>query len=461
MKDKLDLRESEKPEKLSAFPLKFRAIRPCLLNVAERRTPGCRFSTWGMWNRRRCVVTLGSDDLRVYIADHKPPTVFDLKRLHVRRGQRHLELSRSNWMTKVFQRLCCCEPLSCTITLRLDQVEDLWAFLFPEQNIDTSSSRVPLAVFPPEVLHVITEFLILPTIHDVMRCSIKLREMLTADAFWQHFYIKLFPVQVRNQVEEFDDIDGCSVFDRVAIANLRFCNVCHARRHLPGSCACGAKQRFNKFVHFDMRAAEKLRLGLHRLSIHFMVKGFDLQAAFLSFSSRYHGNSLASMLRQTAAYGRMHLLVCESFTGEVFGALLRFPLMRRSSKRYGSSDRLMLFSMSPEDPMRVFEGSDKFPVVRSIPDALSIGTASQTALALNWDLSLATCEPSVLCHGSRLSGSSALRSVVAFSDASSDNTDRRISHLTSNWGTHPDVQRNVARQLLQLGGQQDLRHYFS
>lgn len=341
-------------------------------------------------------------------------------------------------------------------------MEDLWAFLFPEQNIDTSSSRVPLAVFPPEVLHVITEFLILPTIHDVMRCSIKLREMLTADAFWQHFYIKLFPVQVRNQVEEFDDIDGCSVFDRVAIANLRFCNVCHARRHLPGSCACGAKQRFNKFVHFDMRAAEKLRLGLHRLSIHFMIKGFDLQAAFLSFSSRYHGNSLASMLRQTAAYGRMHLLVCESFTGEVFGALLRFPLMRRSSKRYGSSDRLMLFSMSPDEHcLRVFEGSDKFPVVRSIPDALSIGTASETALALNWDLSLATCEPSILCHGSRLSGSSALRSVVAFSDASSDNTDRRISHLTSNWGTHPDVQRNVARQLLQLGGQQDLRHYFS
>lgn len=134
MKDKLDLRESEKPEKLSAFPLKFRAIRPCLLNVAERRTPGCRFSTWGMWNRRRCVVTLGSEDLRVYIADHKPPTVFNLKRLHVRRGQRHLELSRSSWMTKVFQRLCCCEPLSCTITLRLDQVGKMGEVNVDEQQ---------------------------------------------------------------------------------------------------------------------------------------------------------------------------------------------------------------------------------------------------------------------------------------------------------------------------------------
>ena len=122
---------------------------------------------------------------------------------------------------------------------------------------------------------------------------------------------------------------------------------------------------------------------------------------------------------------------------------------------------LMLFSISQEEPMRVFEGSDKFPVVRSIPDALSIGTASETALALNWDLSLATCEPSSLCHGSRLSGSTSLRSVVAFSDVSSDSNDRRISHLTTNWGTHPDVQRNVARQLLQLSGQQDLRHYFS
>ena len=124
MKKKWEARESERPEKASAFPLKFKAIRPCLLNVAERRTPGCRFSTWGMWNRRRCVVTLGSEDLRVYIADHKPPTVFDLNRLHVRRGQRHLELSRSNWTTKVFQRLCCCEPLTCTITMRLDQVRD-------------------------------------------------------------------------------------------------------------------------------------------------------------------------------------------------------------------------------------------------------------------------------------------------------------------------------------------------
>jgi len=121
---KLETRENERPEKPSAFPLKFKAIRPqCLLRVAERRTPGCRFSTWGMCNRRRCVVTLGSEDLRVYIADHKPPTVFNLKRLQVaRRGQKYLELSRSNWMTNVFQRLCCCEPLTCTVTMRLDQV---------------------------------------------------------------------------------------------------------------------------------------------------------------------------------------------------------------------------------------------------------------------------------------------------------------------------------------------------
>ncbi len=120
---KLETRENERPEKPSAFPLKFKAIRPqCLLRVAERRTPGCRFSTWGMCNRRRCVVTLGSEDLRVYIADHKPPTVFNLKRLQVRRGHKYLELSRSNWMTNVFQRLCCCEPLTCTVTMRLDQV---------------------------------------------------------------------------------------------------------------------------------------------------------------------------------------------------------------------------------------------------------------------------------------------------------------------------------------------------
>eukprot|EP00490_Sorites_sp_Unknown_P020796 CAMPEP_0114685610 /NCGR_PEP_ID=MMETSP0191-20121206/60667_1 /TAXON_ID=126664 /ORGANISM="Sorites sp." /LENGTH=55 /DNA_ID=CAMNT_0001970299 /DNA_START=40 /DNA_END=203 /DNA_ORIENTATION=- len=55
--------------------------------------------------------------------------------------------------------------------------------------------------------------------------------------------------------------------------------------------------------------------------------------------------------------------------------------------------------MGQDLPVRVFEGSEKFPVVRSIPDALTIGTASEAALALNWDLSLATCEPSILCHG--------------------------------------------------------------
>lgn len=465
MKEKWNPKERERPERPNCAAwtqVKFKALgRPtCLRNVAERRTPGCRYSVWGTCDRRRCVVALGAEDLRVYVADHKPPIVFDLQRLKVRRGQRHLELSRTTWAQQVFQRLCCCQPFACTVTLRVDQVDDLCAFLFPESNIDTSSSRVPLAVFPPEVLHVITEFLILPTIHDVMRCSIKLREMLTSDAFWQHFYIKHVPPQVRRQVEEFEDIDGCSVFDRVAIAKLRFCHVCHARRHLPGICGCGAKQRFNKFVHFDMRAAEKLRLGLHRLGTHLMIKGFDLQSAFLCFSTRYHGTSLASMLRQTAAKGRMHLLVCESFTGEVFGALLRFPLKRRSSQLYGSCDRLMLFNMNKEE-LRTFEGGEKFPVIRSIPDALSIGTSSEAALALNWDLSIATCEPSILCQGTRLCGSCSLRSVVTFSDVCPDSVDRRISHLKANWGSHPDVQRNVARQLLQLSGQQDLRHYFS
>lgn len=475
----------ERVERLSVKP---RALRPSLLSVAQRRTPGCRFASWGTCERRRCVVTLGAEDLRVYVADHKPPTIFELKRLELRRGLRHLELSRSTWAQRLFRRLCCFEPFTCRVSLRLDQalrclktsqkalnflapchlskflslqVDDLCAFLFPQPEVDLST-RVPLAVFPPEVLHMIAEFLILPTIHDLMRCSVKLREMLTSDAFWQHFYIKLFPLPVRNQVEEFEDIDGCSVFDRVAIANLRFCSVCHARRHLPGICdGCGARQKFNKFVHFDMRASEKLRLGLHKLATHFLIKGFDLQSAFLCFSTRYHGNSLASLLRQTAASGRMHLLVCESLAGEVFGALLRFPLKRRCSQLYGSGDRLMLFNMSRDHPLRTFEGNEKFPVVRSIPDVLSIGTSSEAALALNWDLSMATCQPSILCQGTRLSGSTSLRSVVSFSDISSDSTDRRISHLTTNWGTHPDVQRNVARQLLQLSGQQDLRHYFS
>ena len=71
------------PERTSRAP-KFKAPqRPSLLHVAERRTPQCRYSTWGSFERRKCVVTLGSEDLRVYVADHKPPMVFDLERLKV------------------------------------------------------------------------------------------------------------------------------------------------------------------------------------------------------------------------------------------------------------------------------------------------------------------------------------------------------------------------------------------
>ncbi|CAJ1328049.1 unnamed protein product, partial [Effrenium voratum] len=447
----------ERPARPQA-PAKPKAAAADLLRIAEKRTPHCRFACWAVLRDRRCVVTLGSEDLRIFVADHKPPTVFPLARLTVRRGRRQLELRRRGWAAELLaRRVCCCEFGALVVTMRMDQVDDLCGILFPEPS-ELLRSRVPLAIFPSEVLHLIAESLVLPTIHELMRCSGKLREILTADNFWQHFYIKLFPQQVREQVEEFPDIDGCTVLDKVAIASLRFCNVCYTRRANPGFCVCGAKIRFNKFVHFDMRAAEKLRLGLHRLSTHFQIKGFDLQSACLCFSSRYHGNSLASMLRQTAAVGRTHLLVCESFAGDVFGALLSFPLQRRSSRLYGSCNRVFLFHLSPDKPFRIFEPEGRFPVVRSLPDALAIGGASEVALSLNWDLSIAGCEPSVLCQGATLAAASKvpLRSVLTFADAS-EGEDRRVSHLTADWGSHPEVQRNLARQLLQLSGQQDLR----
>lgn len=114
-----DVEPRERVERLSVKPRA--ALRPSLLSVAQRRTPGCRFASWGTCERRRCVVTLGAEDLRVYVADHKPPTIFELKRLELRRGLRHLELSRSTWAQRLFRRLCCCEPFTCRVSLRLDQ----------------------------------------------------------------------------------------------------------------------------------------------------------------------------------------------------------------------------------------------------------------------------------------------------------------------------------------------------
>ena len=345
------------------------------------------------------------------------------------------------------------------------QVEDVRNILFPQEEEVLVYIGVPLAMFPPEVLHVISEFLVLPTIHDIMRSCRQLRTTLRADSFWQHFYVKVFPAAVRDQVEEFADLGGCSVLDKVAVATLRFCNACHARRLVPGFCSCGARPRFNKFVHFDMRAAEKLRLGLHTLNLHLLVKGFDLQNACLCFSSRYHGNSLASLLRQTAGLGRMQLLACESLSGEVFGAFFGFPLQRRSARAYGAREKLMLFNIRLDGTLRVFEASDcvERETVQSLPDALVIGTSSEAALSLNWDLSVASCASTTLCCGSCLCASEApLRSVATFSDKRTDQVlDRRISHLTAaTVGSDPEVQRNMARQLLQLSGHQDMRHYF-
>ena len=101
-----------------------KATTPDLLRIAEARTPGCHTSMWGAWNRKRCVLTLGSEDLRIYVAYHKPPMVFPLSRVRVRCGRSHLELSRANWTVKLLRYFCCCEPLTMLIKLRRSQVQN-------------------------------------------------------------------------------------------------------------------------------------------------------------------------------------------------------------------------------------------------------------------------------------------------------------------------------------------------
>jgi len=160
----------------------------------------------------------------------------------------------------------------------------------------------------------------------------------------------------------------------------------------------------------------------------------------------------------------MQLLACESLSGEVFGAFFGFPLKRRSSRAYGARDKLMLFSIRIDGTLRIFDGDcgDR-ETVQSLPDALIIGTSSEAALSLNWDLSIASCASTNLCYGSCLCASRVpLRSVATFSDKRTDKIlDRRISHLTAaELGSDADVQRNMTRQLLQLSGHQDMRHYF-
>ena len=95
---------------------------PDLQRIAEARTPGCSFSVSALWERRRCILTIGSEDLRVYVAYHKPPTVFPLSHLRLRWGSSHLELSRTNWTTKLLRHMCCCEPLTMVLKLKRSQV---------------------------------------------------------------------------------------------------------------------------------------------------------------------------------------------------------------------------------------------------------------------------------------------------------------------------------------------------
>ena len=99
-----------------------RKAGPDLQRIAEARTPGCRFSVSALWERRRCILTIGSEDLRVYVAYHKPPTVFPLSSLRLRSGSSHLELSRTNWTTKLLRHMCCCEPLTMVLKLKRSQV---------------------------------------------------------------------------------------------------------------------------------------------------------------------------------------------------------------------------------------------------------------------------------------------------------------------------------------------------
>lgn len=193
-----------------------------------------------------------------------------------------------------------------------------------------------------------------------------------------------------------------------------------------------------------------------------LAKGFRLDEARLSFSSRRHGASLQTLLRSA---GRAHLIVCEGSKAEVFGVSLGFRLRRFSSKAYGSCRELLLFDLGlPGSTARVFTSDATGSPVRSLEDALVVGIDGDTALSLNWDLTEALCQPTVLCEGASLSQTTQLKSLTVFSlpepGAPADAGDRRVSYLTAAWGTDPEVERNVARQLLEFSDRQSLRDHF-
>jgi len=457
--------------------------RENLRSIAISRTPHTQYTALGSSSGRRCVVTVGSEDLRIFVCAHKAPVVIPLQSLDARTAAggdgRRLELRRRGLIWTSMRYLCCCEPFTHVVCLCKGGDSDaLSAALLPPKIKDPDVwNPVDLRPFrleelPTDVLYNVASFVSVPMVHESMRACSYLRAQLGGDAFWHRLYVSI-PERMRSQIDEFSaGTDGNSYADKVALAYLRFCQGCHSRRQCLGPCPqCGTVPLFDAFVHFDLRAFEKLRLRLGGLRPSLSAHNFDLQTARLRFSSKHHGSSLRSLLRQVSLGGPAHLLVCEGSGGEVFGAYLGFPLKRRSASAYGVTAKTFLFDLgSRKDPqLRVFPGPthDAAPAY-SLADSFALCLeGEEPVLGLDASLRQATCNPSTWCHGASLAGTETpLASVAVFSmheegDGVHDDTaDRHVSYVLT-FGTDPEVERNVARLLLEVGSiRPDLRHYF-
>lgn len=333
------------------------------------------------------------------------------------------------------------------------------------QNISAEKTAgFPLLELTDVALHLIAAFVSVPMVHELMRVSTFLRARFQADSFWQLFYATYIPNCIHRQVDGFNEVS--SFPDKVAVAWLRFCHSCSARRLCVGPCSCGAVPRFNSIIRFDARSYEISRLRLWNLKAYLILEGLDLRNMHLRFSSRYHGSSLKQMLRRAASAGKAHLLVCEGRSGDVFGAFLGFPIRRCAHRGYGKGDRSFLFNLGSSScpQLRIYLDSDAtVGPARSLPEAFTLGLDGEVALGLDSDLQEATCHPSNWCRGASLASTATpLASVAVFSDSkSSHGDDARSVFRIQDLGEVSEVKQNVDAFLLDLSGSTNLRDYFA
>eukprot|EP00928_Gymnodinium_smaydae_P028545 TRINITY_DN21739_c0_g1_i1.p1 TRINITY_DN21739_c0_g1~~TRINITY_DN21739_c0_g1_i1.p1 ORF type:complete len:490 (+),score=49.25 TRINITY_DN21739_c0_g1_i1:100-1569(+) len=464
-----------------------------LVQIGLARTPEstCAVRVYSVNDAKFCAAVLGSRDVRVFQADHKPPTSFDLQYVDIKPTRSvdafGFQIQRRGLLRRIAFSLCCCEPF--VHSFKVPRTEQLAAkrFLekacpgvYDEAGADRLNSHVELTRvnsgrtqtfflqdLPDNAFHALAAFLLSCNVHEMMRVNSVLRSRFVEEQFWHGIYYNHLPKHIRDMIEEFEDVHNKSYMDKVSVAHLRFCNNCFARRTSVELCLCGCDSSFGSFVRFDLRSYELRRLGLLELNVELRTFGLDLKTAELCYSTRYNGFSLQQMLLRASAEGRYsHILVCECLDGQIFGAFLGFPLRRLSSRAYGTANCFLFDLGSLREPRwRIFHHPTEVSAapVTSVYGQFSFGMDGDVVIGLTDDLRSATCEASPWCGDIAISyHTAALRSVSLFSwTKKHGSTSGKLSYNLQDGGEQADAGAQLDALLLDLVCTSYLKDYFA